>query len=171
MQPPKDQIFLSPQALIKEVGNRRAERLSASSLTRLLKEAPGEFNLELLFVGRQNLTAKARIGNEQAGDYLMREVYLSLEGKRCVFARSVLLHEGNIWINIIDSGDRPLGEHIFAIPGVKRSTFTFYRLPPFFFSGIGQRLIARQSLFNKEGQSLLLTECFLPNFEKITWND
>ena len=171
MKLPEGQISFNLQTLMKEAGARRARHLSVSSLTCLLKEAPGAFSLELLFVGHRHLTAEARIGNEPVGNYLMREVYLSLEGKHCVFARSLLLHGEKAWINLIDCGDRPLGEHIFAIPGVRRSTFTFYSLPPFFLPEIEQRLIARQSLFNKEKQDLLLTECFLPNFEKIAWND
>ena len=108
MKLPEGQISFNLQTLMKEVGARRARHLSVSSLTCLLKEAPGAFSLELLFVGHRHLTAEARIGNEPVGNYLMREVYLSLEGKHCVFARSLLLHGEKAWINLIDCGDRPL---------------------------------------------------------------
>lgn len=104
---------------------------------------------------------------------LLREVYLRCGDKLCVYARSVipLLTLQGKHRRLKYLGNRPLGEYLFAVPGLQRSCLQWTRLS----SGNGlielsmplsnlpdKSIWGRRSRFSIDNKSLLVSEFFLP---------
>lgn len=108
----------------------------------------------------------------------VREVLLLADGVPVVFAHSILAqrHARGHWQMFARMGERPLGAALFADPRIARQPLRYRRLDarhPLYrmashASGIAAApatpatLWARRSVFSKAGQSLLVTEVFLP---------
>lgn len=113
-----------------------------------------------------------------------REVVMSINGVECVAARSVtpLRASHGIWQGMRRLKSRPLADILYDNVAIKRSDFevasltrqtALYRtaypiardvqamscLPP--------TLLARRSVFWRQGTPLLVAECFLPTFWKM----
>jgi len=110
-----------------------------------------------------------------------REVYMSIDGTICVVARSVLTPQGytGAWQTVRRLGKRPLADLLYNDRRVGRSHFETARLTRFHPLGaIAYRLAAtdpqahqahwaRRSVFWRDGQALLVAECFLPAFWRL----
>jgi len=143
----------------------------------------GQFQLHVL---RQ--TTRAPAPDEQyamdlnAGKCVhAREVYMTIDGIICVVARSVLTSQGysGAWQTVRRLGKRPLADLLYNDRRVWRSHFETARLTRFHPLGaIAHRLAAtdphahqaqwaRRSVFWRDGQALLVAECFLPAFWRL----
>lgn len=91
-----------------------------------------------------------------------------------VYARTVIPYfdSNNPWIHLQKLGEKPLGEVLFEMPGIRRSPFGFSHLPlqalPHLNHALEQTCLkengfARRSVFMQEEAPLLLTEVFLPD--------
>ena len=111
-----------------------------------------------------------------------REVCMSIDGVICVVARSVLTPTGlsGAWQTVRRLGKRPLADLLYNDRRVWRSHFEMARLNRFHPLGVmAHRLVtngaqahqahwARRSVFWRDGQALLVAECFLPAFWILT---
>jgi chorismate lyase len=109
---------------------------------------------------------------------LVREVYLYCGDNPVVFAHSVVAREDlrGAWRGLSGLGNRSLGTVLFTNPVVKRTPLLFKKLTSThpLFSRACQRLQvkpaglwARRSLFSLHGQSILVTEVFLPSILEL----
>lgn len=113
----------------------------------------------------------------------VREVCMRIDGTPCVVARSVLTAQGyaSSWQTIRRLGKRPLADLLYQDRRVVRSHFETARLTRFHpLAAAAHRHLhrevgdsepfrhqagwARRSVFWREGQPLLVCECFLPAF-------
>ncbi|SEL00386.1 chorismate--pyruvate lyase family protein [Nitrosovibrio tenuis] len=109
---------------------------------------------------------------------LVREVYLYCGDTPVVFAHSVVARENLLgaWRGLSGLGNRSLGTVLFTNPVVKRTPLRFKKLTPAhpLFSRACQKLQAkpsslwaRRSRFSLHGQSILVTEVFLPSILEL----
>ncbi|AUT49762.1 chorismate lyase [Achromobacter sp. AONIH1] len=108
----------------------------------------------------------------------LREVEMSVDGLKCVAARSLtpLAASWDAWRGMRGLSERPLGSMLYDDPDVWRSPFEVTRLTAgsalFLMADAVARdagatspgLWARRSLFWRRDQPLLVAECFLPGF-------
>ncbi len=110
-----------------------------------------------------------------------REVLMSIDKIPCVLARSVtpLSASHGCWQGIRKLGRRPLADLLYHDPGITRSLFEISRIgrrhglhQSLRRSGLGptieSSLLARRSIFWRQDQPLLVSECFLPAFWSLT---
>ena len=116
----------------------------------------------------------------------VREVCMSIDGVPCVVARSVLTVRGyaGAWQTIRRLGQRPLADLLYHDARVARTPFEMARLgrahplaavarrhlqalDPEPSASFFQTLWARRSVFWRQSQPLLVSECFLPAFWQI----
>jgi len=146
------------------------------SLTRRIQERCDQFRVQPVF---QALTRV--YGDEQAvmglrrDEYaLVREVYLYCGDTPVVFAHSVVPRRDlrGAWRGLNGLGNRSLGSMLFSNPKIKRTPLKFKKVSRghFLYDRACVRLTvppanlwARRSLFTLYGQSLLVTEVFLPD--------
>jgi chorismate--pyruvate lyase len=108
----------------------------------------------------------------------LREVILFANDKPVMYARTVIprAHLRGFWDELRVLKNKPLGEIIFDNKKISRSSFAYKKLSAF--NDLSQRtcslgihpeqlVAARQSTFLYKRKSILLTEVFLNNFEKI----
>ena len=147
--------------------------LEPGSLTQHLRRCcGGRFHVQLLGQQlsrplRDEASALGRPPHELA---LVRQVRLCCDGQVWVFARTVIplpsLKGGHK--RLTQLGTRPLGELLFADPGMQRSEVEVAPLPPAHplhpLSGAttGEGLWGRRSVFTLYHQPLLVSEFFLP---------
>ncbi|AWB33289.1 chorismate--pyruvate lyase family protein [Orrella marina] len=118
-----------------------------------------------------------------------REVLMSIDEIPCVLARSVtiLLASHGTWQGIRRLGRRPLADILYNDPGIVRSQFeisqigrahglhgTVIRARPLLATSASYTLsenieteptlLARRSVFWRDHQPLLVSECFMPDF-------
>lgn len=104
---------------------------------------------------------------------LVREVLLLCGDEALVFAHSVIPSRGlrGPWRGLSRLGHKPLGAALFADPRVRRHPLTsrrldrrhpLYRALAVFSPALPRQLWARRSLFELDGQPILVTEVFLP---------
>ena len=109
---------------------------------------------------------------------LVREVYLYCGDTPVVFAHSVVARKGlrGAWRGLSGLGNKSLGTVLFTNPVIKRTPLLFKRLNPAhpLFSRACRKLQvkpaglwARRSLFTLHGQSILVTEVFLPSILEL----
>jgi chorismate--pyruvate lyase len=111
----------------------------------------------------------------------VREVLMSINGTPCVFARSLtpLGASHGTWQGIRKLRNRPLADILYHEPSIRRSDFEVARIQrhmPLYgtYLQTGQnpgaaslKLLARRSVFWRNGQPLLVSECFLPAFWRM----
>ena len=109
---------------------------------------------------------------------MVREVYLYCGETPVVFAHSVVAEKSlrGAWRGLSGLGSRSLGTVLFTNPIVKRTPLRFKKLNPAhpLFRRACQKLQkkppnlwARRSLFSLHGQSILVTEVFLPSILEL----
>ena len=109
---------------------------------------------------------------------LVREVYLYCGDTPVVFAHSVVARKDlrGAWRGLSGLGNRSLGTVLFTNPIVKRTPLRFKKLTPahLLFGRACQNLLkkpsglwARRSRFSLHGQSILVTEVFLPSILEL----
>ena len=109
-----------------------------------------------------------------------REVLMSIDGIPCVLARSVTLLRAShgCWQGMRKLGRRPLADLLYHDPGIARSVFEVSRIGRHhglyqslirtgIESTIDSALFARRSVFWRQNQPLMVSECFLPTFWKL----
>ncbi len=105
---------------------------------------------------------------------MVREVYLYCGDTPVVFAHSVVAHKNlrGAWRGLSGLGNKSLGTVLFTNPKIKRTTLEFKKVSSghFLYNRACARLQtrpsnlwARRSLFALHGQSILVTEVFLPS--------
>ena len=149
------------------------------SLTRLIQQRCSNFRVKpvsqsLATVCGDELAVMGLRRNELA---LVREVYLYCGDTPVVFAHSVVARKNlrGVWRGLSGLGNRSLGTVLFTNPVVKRTPLRFKKLNsghplfrracrglPVTPEGPPSSLWARRSLFTLHGQSILVTEVFLP---------
>ncbi len=151
------------------------------SLTQLIqRRCRGDFQVKPVF---QSL-ARA-VGDELAVMNLrrkelalVREVYLYCGSTPVIFAHSVVARKDlrGAWRGLSGLGNRSLGTVLFTNPVVERTPLRFKKLNPAhpLFSRACRNLRekpsglwARRSLFSLRGQSILVTEVFLPSILEL----
>lgn len=130
--------------------------MNAQSLTAALRGLGHVFSVELLYLGETE-TAD--------GKMFVRDVLLKLDGIAVVEARSLCGVHSAVWRTLLDCGTQPLGERLFD-PAfqAKRSAFEF-ALAGKTADGFRRHQTARRSRFEKNGEVLQLTECFLAELD------
>ncbi|MGI9278745.1 MAG: chorismate--pyruvate lyase family protein [Endozoicomonas sp.] len=101
----------------------------------------------------------------------IREVLLICAGKPRVFARSVLPHSSLIGSNreLLQLGNKPLGEFLFNHPGMRRGPFEVAQLPARQFNPYlvdqyaNETAWGRRSLFYLHEKPISVCEIFLPD--------
>lgn len=149
------------------------------SLTRHIQQRCSNFRVKPVFQSLatacgDELAVMGLRRNELA---LVREVYLYCGDSPVVFAHSVVARKDlrGAWRGLSGLGNRSLGTVLFTNPVVKRTPLRFKKLtaahPLFRRACLGLQasavavpasLWARRSLFTLHGQSILVTEVFLP---------
>lgn len=105
---------------------------------------------------------------------MVREVYLYCGDTPVVFAHSVVAHKNlrGAWRGLSGLGNKSLGTVLFTNPRIKRTPLEFKKVSRghFLYDRACARLpakptnlCARRSLFTLHGQSILVTEVFLPS--------
>ncbi|MAD53512.1 MULTISPECIES: chorismate lyase [unclassified Idiomarina] len=145
--------------------------LDEKSLTAKLSALPGTFSVELIGQAVATPFANERSEFPQQTHFIIREVLLKLDEQPFVFARSVFPisaadHEN---LNLGELGTQSLGQSLFNQSDLKRSTFEVTQLP--LDHGVSQinrhyyqqneAIWGRRSLFNTQGQHVLVSEFFL----------
>lgn len=155
--------------------NMRWWLLHRDSLTRLLQQRSRIFSVDPV---SQSLAPAcpdewAIMKLRESELALVREVYLYCDDHPVVFAHSVIArkHLRGAWRGLSRLGNRSLGTMLFTNPLIKRAEFGYKQLTsphPLFkracrrLSSPPASLWARRSLFTLQGQSILVTEVFLP---------
>lgn len=151
------------------------------SLTQLIQErCRGHFQVKPVFqslatVCRDELALMSLRQKELA---LVREVYLYCGNTPVIFAHSVVARKDlrGVWRGLSGLGNRSLGTVLFTNPVVRRTPLRFKKLTPShpLFRRACERLRvkpqglwARRSLFSLRGQSILVTEVFLPSILEL----
>ena len=115
---------------------------------------------------------------EASSPIWVREIMMSINGIDCVFARSFtpLQASHGLWQGMRRLRTRPLADMLYHDPQITRSPFFACRLheqQPLYGtarrifgteSPSARKLLARCSVFWRNGQPLLVAECFLPEF-------
>gem|GEM_PF-267582 len=170
----------------------RAAPVSASALQKHWLLRPGALTDGLRSVGRLHLRVlrEARVSasadeavalGERVGAPLwVREVLMTIDGTAVVAARSLarLAATHGVWQGMRRLRTRPLADMLYHDRRIIRSRFAVARLqrPLAFYATLRRikpdcdssgRLLARRSVFWRDGQPLLVAECFLPDFWRL----
>lgn len=110
----------------------------------------------------------------------VREIIMDIDNIPCVWARSItpIKSSHSVWRGVRHLNTRPLAEILYDDPRITRSHFAIttiqapsilYRsLQHFFPESVIQQNYARRSIFYKNNEPLMVTECFLPAFWDLT---
>jgi chorismate--pyruvate lyase len=151
------------------------------SLTQLIQQrCRGDFQVKPVF---QSLAAAcgdelALMSLRRKELALVREVYLYCGNTPVIFAHSVVARKDlrGAWRGLSGLGNRSLGTVLFTNPVVRRTPLRFKKLTPAHplfrracerLQAKPQGLWARRSLFSLRGQSILVTEVFLPSILEL----
>lgn len=144
--------------------------------------ALGGFNLQVLQESAHTPTADEAQAMQliPGAQCWVREVVMSVDGVECVLGRSLTPdhdpHQN--WRPVRSLGSRSLGSLLYEDAAIRRSKFSYctpnadsrlatlahQRVHPWPNAGA---LLARRSIFWREGNPLLVAECFLPSFWAI----
>ncbi len=107
---------------------------------------------------------------------------MDLDGQDCVVARSItlLMASHGIWQGMRRLRSRPLADILYGDPAITRSDFEVARLSrrAAVYRTVQRldkqhlvpgKLLARRSVFWRQGAPLLVAECFLPEFWSILY--
>lgn len=162
---PVDKAEAIPTSLRSTINDR-------GSLTRRLKiQHNDDFSVRLLSQGRQEPSESERLFLCcQRGEAIVREVLLYGSGRPVVFARTVLPETSLTGQNseLLDLGEKPLGEYIFKQPGLRRGPIEVAAIEAREFNHLlgadftVETAWARRSLFYLRKKPILVCEVFLP---------
>ncbi len=152
----------------------RSWLIEPGSLTARCQRASKKFRVRVL---RQGMARP--LGDESARDVLVpvREVVLECDGVPVIFAHTTLCTAagGHLKRWLARLGARSLGSLLFSHPGFKRGRLEFLRLDarhPLYLRALGGKneatyLWARRSRHAFGGESVLVTEVFLPEITRL----
>ena len=145
------------------------------SLTRRIQSRCSHFYVKPILQSLQRicgdeLSVMGLRSNELA---MVREVYLYCNSVPVIFAHSVIARKDlcGSWRGLTKLGNKSLGTILFSNPRIKRTPLEYKRIKPSHLlygracAKLPQKpayLWARRSLFTLHGQSILVTEVFLP---------
>ncbi|MDP1558454.1 MAG: chorismate lyase [Nitrosomonas sp.] len=145
------------------------------SLTRRIQSQCESFRVQPVFQSLATVHSDERVVmNIRHGELAMvREVYLYCGNKPVVFAHSVVARKDlrGAWRGLSGLGNKSLGTVLFTNPKIKRTPLEFSQLSTGHIlydrachklQKLPSYLWARRSLFTLHGQSILVTEVFLP---------
>ncbi len=151
------------------------------SLTRRIQAQCRDFCVKPVFQSLATVHGDERIVmNLRHGEIAMvREVFLYCNRTPVVFAHSVVARKDlrGAWRGLSGLGNKSLGSVLFANPRIKRTPLQFKKLNPkhalfkracLKLTVTPPSLWARRSLFTLHGQSILVTEVFLPEIQNLT---
>lgn len=151
------------------------------SLTRRIQDRCDHFRVQPTFQALSRVYEdEPAIMNLRPDELAMvREVYLYCGDNPVIFAHSVINKESlrGAWRGISELGNQSLGTVLFTNPKVSRTALEFKKLKAghFIFDRASEKLAqvpsslwARRSLFTLQGQSILVTEVFLPAILDLT---
>jgi chorismate--pyruvate lyase len=154
---------------------QRAWLQDRGSLTRRIQERCSGFRVQPVFQSLSRVYGdELDIMGLRAGELaLVREVYLYCGSTPVVFAHSVVARRNlrGAWRGLSGLGNKSLGTVLFTNPRIKRTPLEFKKVSNGHFlydhacAGLPVKpadLWARRSLFTLQGQSILVTEVFLP---------
>jgi len=171
---------------------RSGAPLSATPLQKYWLQRPGALTDGLRSVGRLHLRVlrearvsaspdeAAALGVAVGAPVWVREVLMAIDGTAVVAARSLarLAATHGVWQGMRRLRARPLADMLYHDRRITRSRFAVARLQrPLAFYATLRRinpdwdvpggLLARRSVFWRDGQPLLVAECFLPDFWRL----
>lgn len=145
------------------------------SLTRRIQERCSHFSVQPVFQSLRRVYGdELDILQLRPCEWAMvREVYLYCDQKPVVFAHSVVARKNlrGAWRGLSGLGNKSLGTVLFTNPKIKRTPLVYKKVGRghFLYDRACRRLSikpphlwARRSLFTLHGQSILVTEVFLP---------
>lgn len=133
--------------------------MQRQSLTAALKGMGGAFAVRVRHQGVLDAAWEAAM----AGRLYAREVHLLLDGVPVVWARSVCAQDAWGWRQVLDCGEQPLGARLFGGEvQAERSAFRYALTHGGQVPETDARVWMRQSCFAAAGETLTLTEAFLP---------
>lgn len=168
-------------ALISVSRRERCWLQGRGSLTRRIQARCSHFRVQPVFQSLAMAHSDERVIMElRFGELaLVREVYLFCNDTPVVFAHSVVARKNlrGAWRGLNGLGNKSLGTVLFTNPKIKRTPLQFKKLNtghPLFeraclkLETTPAQLWARRSLFTLQGQSILVTEVFLPAVLDLT---
>lgn len=139
--------------------------IQATSLTLALQATGADFRVQVAFQGE-----RAQLWPDEgvAGNaFHMRQVWLLLDDTPVVWARSVCLLAG-AWPSILACGTQPLGKRLFdGRLAAARSPLAFAAVPPAQQGQAAQAVCLRRSVFDLNGEKMVLTEGFMPELARF----
>lgn len=145
------------------------------SLTRRIQVRCNEFRVQPVFQSLSRVYGdEPDVMGLRSGEWaLVREVYLYCGQTPVVFAHSVVARKNlrGAWRGLSGLGNKSLGTVLFTNPRIRRTPLQFKKVGSghFLYDRACSRLPekpadlwARRSLFTLHGQSILVTEVFLP---------
>lgn len=155
-------------ARLQTAHHNRSWLLETESLTQRLRQDGGHITIRILsekWARPMNWEAQClKLPQHQRA--WIRTIEMQRNGQPVIYARTVIpdCHPGNPWYPLKALGNRPLGEILFQLPGLKRSGFDLSRTATSDWPELNHAastLLARRSIFIQGRAPLLLTEVFL----------
>lgn len=147
--------------------------LEPASLTARLKRHCQHFRLQVLQEYSAVLPEFLQPLLPDTSAAQVREVILWCNDMPCVYAQSWLPGQTISTLRpLADLGERPLGDYIFQHQSLQRGTIEATQLDVILPQlNIAAHCYVRRSVFQLEGQPLLVAEAFLPDISKLeaTW--
>lgn len=139
--------------------------IQATSLTLALQATGADFRVQVAFQGER---AQLWSGEELADNaFHVRQVWLLLNDTPVVWARSVCRLAG-AWPSILACGTQPLGKRLFdGRLAAERSPLAFAAVPPAQQEQAAQAVCLRRSVFDLNGEKMVLTEGFMPELARF----
>ena len=139
--------------------------VQAPSLTLAVQATGADFRVQVAFQGER---AELWPGEEVAGNaFHVRQVWLLLDDTSVVWARSVCPLAG-AWQSILACGTQPLGKRLFDGCLVsERSPLAFAAVPPAQQGQAARAVCLRRSVFDLNGEKMVLTEGFMPELARF----
>ena len=139
--------------------------IQAPSLTLALQATGADFRVQVAFQGeRAQLWPGEAVGGRE---FHVRQVWLLLDDTPVVWARSVCPLAG-AWQSILACGTQPLGKRLFdGRLAAARSPLAFAAVPPAQQGLAAQAVCLRRSVFDLNGEKMVLTEGFVPELARF----
>ncbi len=163
------------QTIVSASFHQRRWLQDRGSLTRRIQSCCDDFRVQRVYQAMSTVNDDERrvMGIRQGELGLVREVYLYCGDSPVVFAHSVVARKDlrGAWRGLNGLGNKSLGTVLFTNPKIKRTPLVFKKLSAGHvlfehacrrLSSVPSELWARRSLFTLHGQSILVTEVFLP---------
>ena len=140
----------------------------APSLTLALQATGADFCVQLAFQGAMpELWPGVGVADTA---FHVRQVWLLLDDTPVVWARSVCPLAG-AWQSILACGTQPLGKRLFdSRLAAERSPLAFAAVPPAQQEQAARAVCLRRSVFDLNGEKMVLTEGFMPELARF-WEE